>query len=142
MNQYPHLTVATIVQRNNEFLMVEEIDNGRRVINQPAGHVEVGESLFDAAIRETREETGWSVRLEAFVGLYHYYSSHNDTTYVRLAFTASPLEQLEVAIDPDISAVHWLDLASIEAATLRSPMVLDCIRDAGKSVPLSLIRHL
>ena len=69
MDQYPHLTVATIVQRNNEFLMVEEIDNGRRVINQPAGHVEVGESLFDAAIRETREETGWSVRLEAFIEL-------------------------------------------------------------------------
>lgn len=142
MDKAPHLTVATIVQRNDQYLMVEEVDNGRKVINQPAGHVEVGETLFEAAIRETLEETGWSVQLDRFIGIYHHYASHNDTTYVRLAFTASPLTLTETIIDPDIFAVHWLTLDEIRAETPRSPLVLRCIDDASNALPLDLIRHI
>ena len=68
----PDVTVATIVVRDGQLLMVEERANGALVLNQPAGHLEPDESLLDAALRETREETGWEVRLTAFVGAYQW----------------------------------------------------------------------
>jgi 8-oxo-dGTP pyrophosphatase MutT (NUDIX family) len=55
----PHATVATIVVRDDRFLMVEEISAGEAVFNQPAGHIEAGETIEAAAIRETLEETHW-----------------------------------------------------------------------------------
>ena len=64
----PDVTVATVVVRDVELLCVEEHVNGQLVINQPAGHLEPDESLVDAALRETCEETGWDVRLSAFIG--------------------------------------------------------------------------
>jgi 8-oxo-dGTP pyrophosphatase MutT (NUDIX family) len=139
----PHITVAAIVQRNDHFLMVEEFDNGRRVINQPAGHLEPGESLFDAVLRETLEETGWIVALQHFVGVYQYYSPHNEVTYHRLAFTAGPVEQSSISIDPDIAAVHWLTLEEIKQREARSPLVLKCIDDAmnNPGLPLETIKH-
>lgn len=123
--------------------MVEEIDNGRRVINQPAGHLEPGETLFEAALRETLEETGWVVELLNFVGVYQYYSAHNDTLYLRVAFTAGPLEQTGIAIDPDISAALWLSIQEIASLEPRSPLVLACIHDAMQQppLPLSLVRQ-
>ncbi len=143
MSWPPHITVATIVQRNDAFLMVEEIDNGRRVINQPAGHLEPGEDLFQAALRETREETGWIVELQHFVGVYQYYSPHNDTLYHRLTFTAGPVEQTEIAIDPDIQAVHWLTRPQLAQFEHRSPMVVRSLDDAqnGSLLPLATVRH-
>jgi 8-oxo-dGTP pyrophosphatase MutT (NUDIX family) len=143
MSWPPHITVATIVQRNDKFLMVEEIDNGRSVINQPAGHLEPGETLFEAALRETLEETGWVVELQNFVGVYQYYSAHNDTLYHRIAFTAGPIEQTGIAIDPDISAALWLTLEEIESLEPRSPLVLASIHDARQQpgLPLSLVSH-
>jgi 8-oxo-dGTP pyrophosphatase MutT (NUDIX family) len=143
MSWPPHITVATIVQRNDKFLMVEEIDNGKRVVNQPAGHLEPGETLFEAALRETLEETAWVVELQSFVGVYQYYSAHNDTLYLRVAFTAEPVEHTGIAIDPDIAAALWLSLEEIELLEQRSALVLACIHDALQrpGLPLSVISH-
>ncbi len=136
----PHITVATIVQRNDQYLMVEEFVNGRLVLNQPAGHLEEGESLFEAALRETLEETGWSVELNSVCGIYQYESA--EILFHRIAFAASPLEQLTTALDPDIHAAHWMSIDEIRQHSLRSPMVEQCILDAGKTqVPLDVIKH-
>ena len=86
MHQLPHITVATIVERAGKFLMVKENSGGRLVYNQPAGHVEVKESLLDAAIRETLEETAWRVNLEKLLGIYQYTSPENGITYIRHCF--------------------------------------------------------
>jgi len=121
--------------------MVEEFVNGKLVLNQPAGHLEEGETLFQAALRETREETGWSVELKSLCGIYLYTSV--DILFQRVAFSATPVEQLTSLVDPDIQAVRWMTIAEIKAHTLRSPMVEQCITDAaGSHVPLHLIKHL
>ncbi len=131
----PHITVATVVQRENaqrnaQFLFVEEQDDGRTVFNQPAGHLDPGESLLDAAIRETLEETAWQVSLTGFVGLYHYYSEHNDTTYLRVCFTAQPIRHTDLALDSDIIAAHWLTREELQDLPMRSPLVQLCLDDA------------
>lgn len=142
-----HLTVATVIHRDNRFLMVRENDDGREVINQPAGHVEPGESLLQAALRETLEETGWHVSLSGFLGIYTYRSPRNGATYYRLTFVAEPLEQADpVQLDPEIIAAEWLDLESLKAESdkLRSPLVLSVIENFlnGPIYPLELIREL
>lgn len=122
--------------------MVEERADGLVVFNQPAGHLEPGESLLDAARRETLEETGWHVTLENFLGLYHYQSGNN--CYIRSCFIASAVEQDEAGeLDQDIIAVHWLTLDEIRKRQeqLRSPVVLRVLEDylAGTRFPLQLI---
>ena len=64
MDWKPHITVATIVEDNGRFLMVEEPKDGRTVLNQPAGHLDPDETLIEAAVRETLEETGWDVEAD------------------------------------------------------------------------------
>lgn len=131
MTWTPHATVATIVEREGQFLMVEETSQGLRVFNQPAGHVEEGESIFDAAIRETLEETGWLVRLTGLVGLYTYLAP-NGVTYYRICFAAEAIEHQTERLDPDIIAAHWMSLSAIQDKkddSLRSPLVLRCLED-------------
>ena len=125
-----HLTVATVVHRAGRFLMVRENDNDREVINQPAGHVEPGETLMHAAVRETLEETGWYVKLTGLLGISHYFSPHNGKTYYRVSFVAEPLHlQPDAELDPDIVAVDWLNLEELtSSANLRSPLVLSDTR--------------
>lgn len=140
----PHVTVATVVCRDGRYLLVEESPHGVAVFNQPAGHVEGGETLPDAAIRETLEETGWRVRPTHVLGVYVWTSPKNGATYYRVAFAGELLEQVAGhAIDKDIDAVHWLTLDEIRArhTQLRSPLVLRCAEDhaAGKRFPLDLI---
>ena len=69
MTWQPHITVATIVEDQGRFLLVEEEADGRAVFNQPAGHLEANETLLEAALRETFEETGWEVELTAVTGM-------------------------------------------------------------------------
>ena len=144
MNWYPHTTVATIVEQNGRFLMVEENDEGRTVFNQPAGHLDEHETLFDAALRETLEETAWEVELRAFLGTYHYLSPHNNITYIRHCFIAVPLrERPGLELDPAIIQAHWLSADTILADDFRarSPIVQKVLQDylAGHHYPLSLI---
>lgn len=143
---YPHVTVATVVERDGHYLLVEERDkgSGRLVFNQPAGHLERGESLQQAALRETLEETGWEVSLQGILGMALYTAPGNGVTYFRTNFSASAIGQQDGAIlDPDILAVHWLDYGAILAnsARMRSPLVLAAIEQhrSGLRYPLDLI---
>jgi ADP-ribose pyrophosphatase YjhB (NUDIX family) len=144
MHQLPHITVATIVERAGKFLMVKENSGGRLVYNQPAGHVEVKESLLDAAIRETLEETAWRVNLENLLGIYQYTSPENGITYIRHCFIAKAIEpRTERDLDEGIAEAVWVSLEELEQREfeMRSPLVLEVIRDylKGVSYPLSLI---
>ena len=141
-----HLTVATIVYKDNQFLMVRETEHGRSVINQPAGHVEPGEDIVHAAIRETLEETGWHIELSHFVGFYHYKSVANGVTYYRLVFVANPVSlDTQYPIDADIDEVLWMSADDIRnnQNELRSELVVQCIDDflQGKVYPLDIIRN-
>jgi 8-oxo-dGTP pyrophosphatase MutT (NUDIX family) len=141
----PHSSVATIVEKAGLFLMVEEMDGARTVFNQPAGHLEANETLFDAAIRETLEETQWQVELTAFLGLYHY-PAPNGITYIRHCFIANALaHRPECKLDEGIIAAHWFSADTILAPDFkaRSPLVTKVLRDylSGISFPLSIIYH-
>ena len=145
-NWYPHLTVATIVEQSGKYLMVEELSDGAEVINQPAGHLEQNETLVDAAIRETLEETGWHVRIDSLVGFYLHTSGLNNTTYFRCCFVATALEHdTSYTLDEGIIGPNWLTLEQLKSQKhkLRSPLVIECIEDyiAGKRLPLSSISH-
>ncbi len=107
----PHATVATIIENNGKFLFVEERSNNKDVINQPAGHIEQHESILDAAVRETLEETGWRIKPEYLVGIYTYTAPFNNVTYYRFCFPSSCLEFLyNHPIDNDIDEQCWLTL--------------------------------
>jgi 8-oxo-dGTP pyrophosphatase MutT (NUDIX family) len=143
----PDVTVATVVNRNGLLLMVEERVNGVTVYNQPAGHLEPDESILHAAVRETLEETGWQVELNAFIGAYQWKSPETDKQYLRLAFAAEPvIHHPERHLDEGIVAAHWLCPSDILALTdqHRSPLVWRVLQDylAGQRHPLSLIRDL
>lgn len=141
---FPHVTVATIVQQDGRFLMVEEEVNGRIVYNQPAGHLDLGESLTAAAVRETFEETGWRVRLEHLVMIHQWRSHEHGEDVLRFTFAASGLHhEAGAPLDSGIRRALWLDRAEIEALgpALRSPMILASI-DAwlgGRRLPLQTL---
>jgi len=143
----PRVTVATIVPKDDRYLLVEEEIRGRLLLNQPAGHLEPGESLVDAARRETREETGWEVELNCLVGIHQWVNPELDRHFLRFTFAACALRHhAQQALDSGIQAAVWMSRAEIEAATprLRSPLILTSI-DAwlgGRRLPLSLLQHL
>jgi 8-oxo-dGTP pyrophosphatase MutT (NUDIX family) len=141
----PHITVATIIEDQGRFLLVEEMADGRAVFNQPAGHLEADESLIQAAIRETLEETGWDIEVSALTGIYLYTAPSNGVTYQRVCFAGKALRQHpNLALDEGIIAPHWLSRAELAAQPerWRSALVLQCIDDylAGERFPLALLR--
>jgi 8-oxo-dGTP pyrophosphatase MutT (NUDIX family) len=145
-NWPPHVTVATVIEREGAYLLVEERDknSGALVFNQPAGHLDPGESLTEAALRETREETGWEIELSGLLGIALYTAPGNGVTYYRTTFVGKPVHRLEHAVlDPDIHAVHWLDYEAILAnsARMRSPLVIAAVEQhrRGNCYPLGLI---
>lgn len=144
MTWKPHATVAVISEDSaGRFLLVEERSNGEIVFNQPAGHIEEGESVLAAARREALEETGWRVEPSAFLGMYRYIAPANGATYFRFCFVATPLQKVTDQLDDGIIAAHWLTLDEIRALgeRLRSPLVLECILDYrnGRRFPLEVI---
>jgi 8-oxo-dGTP pyrophosphatase MutT (NUDIX family) len=149
----PDVTVATVVVRDGRLLCVEEHANGSAgngrglVINQPAGHLEPDEGLAEAALRETLEETGWDVRLTAFVGAYQWKAPETQRHYLRFAFLAEPLRHHpERPLDTGIERALWLTPAELEAARdrHRSPLVWRVVADAlgGRRQPLSLLQQV
>lgn len=145
MKNLPHITVATVVPQEGRFLMVRERSLNELVYNQPAGHVEVGETLLTAAKRETLEETGWQVRIQALLGVYSYPQSANGIHYLRHCFIATPELQLyPQPPDAEIESALWMTIEELQGlkAQLRSPMVLRAIEDylAGEAYPLSLLK--
>jgi ADP-ribose pyrophosphatase YjhB (NUDIX family) len=142
----PHVTVATVIEQEGRYLLVEERDksSGAMVFNQPAGHLEKSESLQEAALRETREETAWHVELLGILGTALYTAPGNGVTYYRTTFLARPLAPIKDAtVDPDIHAVHWMDYEEILARSdrMRSPLVLASIKRhrEGLCYPLDMI---
>jgi len=143
---YPHVTVACIVNKDGKYLMVQENCGYGTVINQPAGHVEQGESLVDAVIRETLEETGWQIEPQYICGIYQFVAG-NGETYFRFTFSGRPVAQHQnVILDPAIEEVLWLDRETLEIRreSLRSQAVLQCITDFenGNQLPLDCVQQL
>lgn len=133
MELYPHLTVAVLVGDNrNRILMVNEMEDGHSVWNQPAGHVEYGEDLQQAAVREALEETCHHVKLTGLLGIYQTRNLAANRHYVRLCFHAESLGLVEKAVlDTDIIEARWLDIGDILAGKypLRHPTVRQCLVD-------------
>jgi 8-oxo-dGTP pyrophosphatase MutT (NUDIX family) len=143
----PNATVAAIIEQNGKFLLVEETTERGNRYNQPAGHLEDDETLIQAVIRETMEESAYEFIPEFLLGVYHWKHAHNDTTYLRFAFigkvgTHYPMQKLDDGI---VQAV-WMDIAEIrdKADLMRSGQVLTCIEDylTGKRYPLEVVTHL
>jgi 8-oxo-dGTP pyrophosphatase MutT (NUDIX family) len=142
----PDVTVATVVLRDGRLLMVEERVSGRLVLNQPAGHLEPDETLAEAALRETREETGWDVRLTAFVGAYQW-KAETGRHYLRFAFAAEPIRHDPARrLDEGIVQALWMPPSELFAMRERhrSPLVAKAVEDflAGRRHPLDIAQHL
>lgn len=143
----PRITVATVVPDDGRFLFVEERVRGKLVVNQPAGHLEPGESLAEAAVRETLEETGWSVEVTGLLAVYHWPDPPDRKPVMRFTFIGRPLSHdAGRVLDTGIERALWLcpdDLAS-DAWRKRSPLVERSVRDflSGQATPLSLLASI
>ena len=147
MTWRPDLTVAAVVQQEGRFLVVEERIKGSAVFNQPAGHVEDRESILDAVVRETFEETAWHFEPRHFLGLYLWRNDLNGRSTVRVAIEGivtgrDPQPQL----DHGIIDTHWLTREELLARSsrLRSPLVMRCIDDylAGRRHALDALHFV
>ncbi|HEX7813796.1 NUDIX hydrolase [Dyella sp.] len=145
---HPHVTVACVVADGDRYLMVEESVGGRMVFNQPAGHLDPGESLASAAVREALEETGWDIQLQHFIGIQQWISPEHGDGVVRLSFAGRPLRHHpERPLDKDIHRAVWMTRQEIVMLgdRLRTPMVLASIDAwlAGQRLPLAVLNsHL
>jgi len=140
----PAVTVATVVERDGLFLLVEEETRAGLRLNQPAGHVEAGEALPVAAVRETLEETGWHVIPTALVGIYRWAAPETGATFVRFSFAGDAHgHDAARTLHAGIVRALWLSYEEIVARRddHRSPLVLRCIDDyrAGKRWPLNFV---
>lgn len=141
------LTVAAVIERHGRYMLVEERVGGRLVLNQPAGHVEAGESLATAVVRETLEETAWTFVPEATVGVYLWGPAGGRNHFLRVAFAGRCVaHDARRQLDDGIERVLWLTRAELLAreAQLRSPMVLRAVDDyeSGTRYPVDLLQDL
>lgn len=142
----PNVTVAALIERDGRFLLVEEETEQGLRFNQPAGHLDEGESLVAACAREALEETAWTFTPTALVGVYQWPRPQGDVTYLRFAFSGT-LGEHDPSRPLDTGILHalWMTPAEIEATRERhrSPLILQCVQDylAGRRFPLDLIRH-
>ena len=132
MPRSPDVTVAAVTQTADRFLVVEERINRRLVFNQPAGHVERGESLFTAVVREVQEETAWRFVPESLLGIYLWRNPVSGRSTLRFAFVGSVADHNAAQpLDRGIVRTHWLSQPQLleRQGQLRSPLVLRCIED-------------
>ena len=145
----PHVTVATIVERKaddgkTEYLMVHEVSENNVVYNQPAGHLDEGEDLITAAIRETLEETAWHVEITAYLGIYHYVAT-NGITFLRHGFAAKPVfHEADRRLDHGIIEAPWMSYSKILEKTddMRSTTVIQMLDNyrSGERYPLDALK--
>ncbi len=142
----PNVTVAALIERDGRFLLVEEETEDGLRFNQPAGHLDEGESLVAACAREALEETAWRFTPTALVGIYQWPRPQGDITYLRFAFSGElGTHEADRALDTGILRAVWMTPDEIRATAERhrSPLVWQCVSDclAGRRYPLELIRH-
>jgi NADH pyrophosphatase NudC (nudix superfamily) len=142
----PNVTVAALIERDGYFLLVEEETADGLRFNQPAGHLEAGESLVHACTREALEETAHPFTPTDLVGVYQWPRPQGDITYLRFAFAGKVgAHDTARVLDTGIVRTVWMNRDEIEASVERhrSPLVLQCTRDylSGRRFPLDLIRH-
>jgi 8-oxo-dGTP pyrophosphatase MutT (NUDIX family) len=133
-----------VIERDGKFLFVEEKANGRLVLNQPAGHLDPGESLVQACVREVLEETAHRFVPERLVGIYRWHFAAKDVTFLRFAFAGRVAgEEPGRSLDKEIVRLHWLAKDEIAACRdrHRSPLVMRCVEDylAGRHFPLEVL---
>ena len=143
----PDITVATVVERDGRFLFVEERVRGALVLNQPAGHLEPGETVVDAAIRETLEESAWEVEPLGLIAIYQWIEPVERRPLIRFTFAARPLrERVGATLDAGIVRALWLseDEAGSGAFAPRSPFVLRSLADyrSRRTLPLDALSAL
>ncbi len=143
----PDVTVAAVVERDGCFLFVEERVRGALVLNQPAGHLDAGETLVAATLRETLEETRWQVEALGLIGVYQWTSPLDGMSFLRVAIAAKPLaEQLDRTLDDGIERAVWIAPDQFDAHPIpaRSPLVRRCLMDflAHGVVPLSRLNTI
>ena len=141
------MTVAAVIERDDRFLMVEERADGRRVYNQPAGHLEPGEALVEAVIREVLEEARTHFVPDSVIGLYRWVNPASGHTHLRVAFAGTDRgTEPDRPLDDPIIGTRWYTYDELRAlgTALRSPLVLGCIDDylGGRRYPLDLLRDL
>lgn len=133
-----------MIERDGRFLFVEEIQDGRRVLNQPAGHLDPGETLLQAVAREVLEETAHRFEPTALVGIYRWKYEPEDVTFLRFCFAGRILGvEAGRRLDKEIVELRWLSLDELRAlhAMHRSPLVQQCVEDylAGRRFPLEVL---
>jgi len=143
----PDLAAAAIIQRDNRFLIVEERIRGALLLNQPAGHVDDGESIIDAVVRETLEETAWHFVPRALLGIYLWRNPDNGKSILRVAISGEvTYHEAGRELDRPVVAAHWMEREDLLAQTgrLRSPLVMRCIDDylAGHCHDLAALNYL
>ena len=141
----PNVTVAAVIERDGRFLFVEEETAAGVRLNQPAGHLERGESLLAACVRETLEESAWHFAPRELVGIYLWPADGTDITYLRFAFCGElQRHDSERRLDAGILRALWLTPEELQArrGEHRSPLVAQCVADylAGQRLPLAALR--
>ena len=142
----PNVTVAAVIEQGGRFLLIEEQADDGLKLNQPAGHLERGETLVSAVAREALEEAARPFTPEFLVGIYHWPNQPKDVTYMRFAFGGTAGEEIAGrALDTGILRTVWMSRDEVAASRERhrSPYVLACVDDylAGRRFPLDLVRH-
>lgn len=144
----PHVTVAALIERQGLLLMIEEHTPEGLKLNQPAGHLDAGESLQQAVVRESLEESAWHVEPVALLGMYMsrymHAASGTDVTYLRHAFICRALHEMPGRVlDDGIERVVWMTPQAVLTCPERhrSPLVSRTVEDylAGRRYPLDVI---
>lgn len=145
MTWVPHITVAAVIEKNEQFLIIEENTSEGIRFNQPAGHLEPNETIINAVIRETQEEAARLIEPQHLIGIYRWYCEYNKHTYLRFCFYAKEISFDPVQkLDNGIIRTLWMTQNELieQQNKCRSPLVLQCISDyiAGKQYPMSLLQ--
>jgi 8-oxo-dGTP pyrophosphatase MutT (NUDIX family) len=143
----PDVTVAALVYEHGRFLLVEERIEDRVRFNQPAGHLEAGETLLEAVVREALEETAWRFEPQFLLGVYQWRHPRSSLATLRFAFGGTVTDfDAQRPLDREIIATHWLTRAEVvtRGPQLRTPLVLRCIDDylGGRRLPLEALAAL